>query len=418
VGTVQERYDELAKRAESSRREQLADKTDRDSGRIGDLRARGRFEAVFEEFRKHVVASGRDDILLRQTGCTGRCSREPIVGIFAPRQIPIKYERVDRELVHKIFTSHIQNNQPVLDRVLDGPIERVHTYEFLCCGSHRCGWEEGSSLESSLPDLIQQAGIDLDQVGIARASCFGACSAETEKTCSHMLIKPDKVLYRICSADDLQEIVQQHIQKGQVVERLRVSGKTIGRKFFEIYGDVAFFNRQTRVALRHNGVVDPASITEYFHYRGFQALARVLDQGDPRWVIEQVKQSKLRGRGGGGFPTGEKWAMAARAAEKTRYLICNADEGDPGAFMDRSMLESDPFNVVEGMIIGGYAIGATRGFFYVRAEYPLAIERIQNAIDSAGNTASWAGTSSDRISISTSKSGSAPERSCAARRRR
>ncbi len=171
-----------------------------------------------------------------------------------------------------------------------------------------------------------------------------------------------------------------HIRGGQVVTRLQVGGKTIGRKFFEIYGDVAFFNRQTRVVLRHNGVVDPGSIAEYFHYRGFQALANVLEKGDPNWVIEQVRQSKLRGRGGGGYPTGEKWAMGARAAEKTRYIICNADEGDPGAFMDRSMLESDPFNVVEGMIIGGYAIGASRGFFYVRAEYPLAIERIQNAI--------------------------------------
>jgi len=146
--------------------------------------------------------------------------------------------------------------------------------------------------------------------------------------------------------------------RGKLVERLIVPGKTIGRKFFELYGDVAFFNQQTRVALRHNGVIDPESIEEYFHYRGFEGLAKVLDRGEAKWVIDEITDSKLRGRGGGGYPTGKKWAMGAAAADPTRYLICNADEGGPGAFMDRSVLESDPFNVIEGMIIGGFAIGA------------------------------------------------------------
>ncbi|MCS7238799.1 MAG: 4Fe-4S binding protein [Thermoguttaceae bacterium] len=148
----------------------------------------------------------------------------------------------------------------------------------------------------------------------------------------------------------------------------------------ELYGDVAFFNRQTRVALRHNGVLDPTSIEEYFHYRGFEALATVLERNDPGWVIDQVTRSKLRGRGGAGYPTGRKWALAAASSDPVRYIICNADEGDPGAFMDRSMLESDPFNVIEGMIIGAFAIRAHRGFVYVRAEYPLAVERVENAI--------------------------------------
>jgi len=380
VGTVQDRYKELAASAEQIRREKFENAPILiQVGSATCEHAAGSRE-VLDEFRKHVAASGRDDIILHQTGCTGRCSREPIVGIFMPGQLPIKYERVDRELVHQIFTGHIQKNTPILARVLDGPVDRVYDFELLCCGSHRCGWREGTELESALPGLLQEAGVDLQRVKIARASCFGACSAATEKTCSHILVKPQKTLYRVCSSDDLREIIREHIQGGRVVERLRVGGKTIGRKFFEIYGDVAFFNRQTRVALRHNGVVDPTSIAEYFHYRGFQALARVLDQGDSAWVIDQVTASRLRGRGGGGFPTGKKWAMAAAASEKTRYIVCNADEGDPGAFMDRSMLESDPFNVVEGMILGGFAIGAHRGFFYVRAEYPLAIERIQNAI--------------------------------------
>ncbi len=232
-----------------------------------------------------------------------------------------------------------------------------------------------------LEEQLRAAGLGPDKVRVTTGSCFGACSLDDAGRRSHLLVRPDKILYRVADEADVAEIVREHLLGGRVVERLKVPGKTIGRKFLELYGDVAFFNRQSRIALRHNGVIDPESIEEYFHYRGFQALAKVLERGNPKWVIDEIGKSRLRGRGGGGFPTGDKWAMAARAADPTRYIICNADEGDPGAFMDRSMLESDPLNVVEGMIIGGYAIGANRGFFYVRAEYPMAIRRIQTAID-------------------------------------
>jgi NADH:ubiquinone oxidoreductase subunit F (NADH-binding)/(2Fe-2S) ferredoxin len=336
---------------------------------------------VLDEFRKHIAATGRDDIVLHQTGCTGRCSREPIVGVLAPGQMPVKYERVDRELVHKIFTQHLQQGQPVLDRVLDSTPEGPPQYDILVCGSERCGWRGPHEFSDVLREHLTQAGVEENRVRITTASCFGACSMAEAGEVSHMLVRPDKVLYRIADEQQVEQVVREHVIGGKPVENLRVLGKTIGRKFFELYGDVAFFNRQTRIALRHNGVVDPDRIDEYFHYRGFEALAAVLERGDPGWVIEQMTRAKLRGRGGGGYLTGKKWAMAAAAAEKTRYLICNADEGDPGAFMDRSMLESDPLNVVEGMLIGGYAIGAERGFFYVRAEYPLAIRRIQAAID-------------------------------------
>ncbi|MGO8689237.1 MAG: NADH-ubiquinone oxidoreductase-F iron-sulfur binding region domain-containing protein [Thermoguttaceae bacterium] len=336
---------------------------------------------VAAEFRNHMAASGRTDILLHRTGCTGRCSREPIVGVLIPGQMPVKYERVDRQAVHDIFTQHILGGKPLLDRVLDGPAEPVAQREILICGSVRCGWKGEKTFAAVLGQRLAAAGVGPQQAHVTTGSCFGACNLEDAGNRSHLLIRPDKILYRVTGEADLDEIIREHILGGRVVERLKVPGKTIGRKFLELYGDVAFFNRQSRIALRHNGVLDPESIEEYFHYRGFQALAKVLDKGSPKWVIEEIGRSKLRGRGGGGFPTGEKWAMAAKAAEKTRYLICNADEGDPGAFMDRSMLESDPLNVVEGMIVGGYAIGAARGFFYVRAEYPMAIRRIQNAID-------------------------------------
>jgi NADH:ubiquinone oxidoreductase subunit F (NADH-binding)/(2Fe-2S) ferredoxin len=283
-------------------------------------------------------------------------------------------------MVHRIFTEHIQQGRPVFDHILDGPIEKFAKYELLVCASIRCGWKGPKSFDESLAEKLKAAGLSPDQVSINHASCFGACNTGETGQFSHMLVRPDKTLYRIKSEADLDEIVRLHLVGGRPVERLMVSGKTIGRKFLEIYGDVVFFNRQSRVALRHNGIIDPESIEEYFHYRGFQALAKVLEVGKPEWVIEQITTSKLRGRGGGGFPTGQKWKMGHEAGDPIRYLICNADEGDPGAFMDRSMLESDPLNVVEGMIIGGFAIGAHQGFFYVRAEYPMAIKRIQNAI--------------------------------------
>jgi len=286
--TIAERYQALADRAAAALRRQATDRKIRVQVGSAPCEEAAGSRAVFEEFQKHIAASGRDDIALHQTGCTGRCSREPIVGVFVPGQVPVKYERVDREAVHAIFTQHLLQGRPVLDRILDGPVEQL------------------------------PAPKDF--------------------------------------------------------------GKTMGWQFLDLYGDVAFFNRQSRVALRRNGVIDPESIEEYFHFEGFQALAKVLEKNNPKWVIEEIAKSKLRGRGGGGSPTGEKWKRGAAARDKTRYLICNADEGDPGAFMDRSMLESDPLNVIEGMTIGGFAIGAHQGFFYVRAEYPMAIRRIEHAI--------------------------------------
>jgi NADH:ubiquinone oxidoreductase subunit F (NADH-binding)/(2Fe-2S) ferredoxin len=336
---------------------------------------------VLDEFRKHIAASGRDDIIIHQTGCTGRCSREPIVGIMIPGQMPVKYQQVDRNLVHRIFTEHILQGKPVLDHILDGPVEKLSKYEILTCGGMRCGWKGNKPFATLLAEKLNAAGLTGEQVHVTTASCFGACNTADAGQYSHLLIRPDKVLYRVGTEADLDEIIGQHLLGGHPVRHLEVPGKTVGRKFLELYGDVSFFNRQSRIALRHNGVIDPDSIEEYFHYRGFHALAQVLEKNDSKWVIQEIMKSNLRGRGGGGFPTGKKWEMGHNADDPVRYLICNADEGDPGAFMDRSMLESDPFNVVEGMIIGGFAIGAHRGFFYVRAEYPMAIERIQHAID-------------------------------------
>lgn len=378
---VQDFYRDLVKKAEgkiSSRKEQ--DKIKIQVGSATCEHAAGSRE-VYDEFRKHIESSGRDDITLHKTGCTGRCSREPIVGVLVPGKMPVKYEQVDRELVHEIFISHIQGGKPLMKHVLDATREKMHKYDFLFCDSQRCGWEGGGRIKDVFVEKLRDAGVDMDTVQVSVGSCFGACNKETAGHCTHVLVRPSKVLYRVTDEDDLDDIIEKHVLHSKIDHEHELSDGVIGQEFFDLYGDVAFFNRQCRIALRNSGVVNPENIEEYIHYKGFQALSKVLKKGDPQWIIEEVTTSMLRGRGGGGYPTGKKWANAVMSDEKTKYIICNADEGDPGAFMDRSMLESDPFSIVEGMIIGGYAIGASHGFFYVRAEYPLAIRRIQNALD-------------------------------------
>jgi len=335
---------------------------------------------VRAEFDKHIKASGRTDIVLRQTGCTGRCSREPIVDVSIPGHLPVKYELVTRELVHEIFTSHVLGGEPVTDHILDAVGEPGRKYEFLVCKCAECSGGPEGDFGKRLTAKLHAAGIGDDRCVVLESSCFGLCQHEQVGKVGHVLVRPGKVLYRVTTEADLDEIIASHVQADTVVERLVVEDQPASQRFFELYGDVAFFNRQTRLALRNSGVIDPESIQEKIHYKGFAPLATVLDSGDPQWVIDQVTASGLRGRGGGGFPTGTKWASAATQPSDVKYIICNADEGDPGAFMDRSMLEGDPFSVVEGMTIGAFAIGAHQGYIYVRAEYPLAIERLENAI--------------------------------------
>ncbi len=251
------------------------------------------------------------------------------------------------------------------------------------CDAHRCHAAFKDDLETAFNAEIDKAGLSPERVSVLRVGGLGFCSAAREDISVCVLVRPDNAVYFIRGQEDVARIVREHLGEGRIVDELRCQGEPISRRFFDLYGDVAFFSRQSRIALRNAGVVNPESIDEYMRYNGFRALSHALAKGDPEWVIAQVTASKLRGRGGGGFPTGLKWKSARASAETTRYIICNADEGDPGAFMDRSMLESDPFSVVEGMILGGFAIGAQRGFFYVRAEYPLAIRRIEHAL-SAG----------------------------------
>ncbi|MBN2480022.1 MAG: 4Fe-4S binding protein [Parachlamydiales bacterium] len=233
---------------------------------------------------------------------------------------------------------------------------------------------------------------------LKRVGCTGRCSLEP--IVSVFIPSQKLVVYKQVDAAAVHEIFMSHVIGGKPVEKYlllkecsllksptkaqkTLESKPITHEFFEVYGDVPFYCQQTRIALRNSGLIDPLSIYEYIKFGGFKSVAKILDQNDPKSVIEEVQKSKLRGRGGAGFLTGKKWSFITEKSKKPIYMICNADEGDPGAFMDRSMLESDPFSVIEGMIIAGFAIGAEKGFFYIRAEYPLAVERIEKAIQIA-----------------------------------
>lgn len=334
---------------------------------------------VWQEFERNIRASSRNDIYLHRVGCTGRCSREPIVGILAPGKMPVKYQKVNRDTAHEIFMRHVIGGDVVQEAALDESAA-VELRQVIYCAVRHCNGFSGKDMGTVLQAEIEKAGIDPHTVQLTCVSGMGFCSMHRESGAACMMVRPENVIYFVKSAADIHRIVHEHLKNNKVVDDLVTREESLSKRFYDIYGDLAFFNQQNRIALRNAGVIDPESIDEYILYNGFRALATVLEKGDPDWVIDQISNSKLRGRGGGGYPTGLKWKSARNNTEPMRYLICNADEGDPGAFMDRSMLESDPFSVIEGMLIGGYAIGAQRGFFYVRAEYPLAIKRIEHAL--------------------------------------
>ncbi|MBP7653652.1 NADH-quinone oxidoreductase subunit NuoF, partial [Candidatus Dependentiae bacterium] len=193
-------------------------------------------------------------------------------------------------------------------------------------------------------------------------------------------ILPENLNYAKADEKLVDRIIDDYLIKGiEVIENQFECNELVNR-FFENFGNYNYFNKQLRLTLRNCGIIDPESLDDYFKVDGFKALAKVLTDMTPQDVIDEIKKSGLRGRGGGGYPTFQKWTNGSRAEGKQKYIICNADEGDPGAFMDRSTIEGDPFSVIEGMAIAGYAVGADKGFVYIRAEYPLAIKRLKNAI--------------------------------------
>ncbi len=250
----------------------------------------------------------------------------------------------------------------------------------LICGGTGCTSSGSAKIHEAFDEHLAKHGL-ADEVKVVMTGCFGLCALGPV-----VIIHPEGTFYSRVTPEDVEEIVSEHLLKGRVVERLvyNDTGSETAEELAHVsLNDTAFYKTQQRVVLRNCGVIDPEDINEYIAMDGYAALGKVLTEMTPEDVIKVVTDSGLRGRGGGGFPTGRKWALTAPNKAPQKYVVCNADEGDPGAFMDRSVLEGDPHCIIEAMAIAGYAIGATQGYVYVRAEYPIAVHRLQVAINQA-----------------------------------
>ncbi len=262
---------------------------------------------------------------------------------------------------------------------LDRPVEpspENHKIDILVCGVAGCASSGSLKVADAIDEQIRVNNLG-EQVKVIKTGCFGMCAEGPI-----VMICPEHIMYTKVTEEDVREIFNEHIIGGRVVKRLMAS-ENEHEEIQDRLPKIPFYSMQKRIALLNCGIIDPENIEEYIALDGYQALAKVLNEMEPDDVIDEIKKSGLRGRGGGGFPTGRKWESSAVVQDHEKYVICNADEGDPGAFMDRSILEGDPHSVIEAMIINGYAVGSHQGYIYVRAEYPVAVQRLNIAIKQA-----------------------------------
>ena len=269
-------------------------------------------------------------------------------------------------------------DQPVQEAYTASPCTKAQGdgYEILVCGGTGCRASQSAQIMENLQTAIEKAGLQ-DKAKVIRTGCFGFC----EKGPIVKII-PDNTFYVQVKPSDATEIIQEHIVNGHKVERLLyVNPET--KCAVPDSKHIRFYQKQLRIALRNCGFIDPENINEYIARDGYEALGKALTEMTPDEVIKEIMDSGLRGRGGGGFPTGLKWQITRKEQAPQKYVVCNADEGDPGAFMDRSILEGDPHSIIEAMAINGYCTGASKGLVYIRAEYPLAVHRLQVAIKQA-----------------------------------
>ncbi len=273
----------------------------------------------------------------------------------------------------------VKEFKPVLDLRENHTDAIPDKRDILVCGGTGCTSSDSLQIIENLKEEIEKAGLS-DHAMVHLTGCFGFCAMGPI-----VKVYPDNVFYVHVKPEDANEIVQSHIANNQVVERLLFEEPALNHQKVKKHEDMSFYKKQLRIALRNCGHINPEDITEYIANDGYLALAKCLEEMTPQEVIEEMKKSGLRGRGGAGFPTGVKWESASKnpAVNGKKFIVCNADEGDPGAFMDRSLLEGDPNSVLEAMAIAGYAVGASQGYIYIRAEYPLAIDRLKIAIAQA-----------------------------------
>ena len=253
-------------------------------------------------------------------------------------------------------------------------LARAHV---LVCGGTGCTSSGSEKIINALESALKEKNLE-NEIKVVKTGCFGLCALGPI-----MIVYPEGVFYSMVTPEDIPEIVEEHFLKGRVVKRLVYKETLTEGDSVKSLNEVDFYKNQMRIALRNCGVINPEDIDEYIAYDGYKALGKVLTEMKPQEVIDEIKKSGLRGRGGAGFSTGMKWQFTADAPGDKKFVACNADEGDPGAFMDRSVLEGDPHSLIEAMAIAAYAVGADRGFVYIRAEYPIAVKRLNIAIEQA-----------------------------------
>ena len=253
-------------------------------------------------------------------------------------------------------------------------LARAHV---LVCGGTGCTSSGSEKLINKFESSLAEKGLT-DEIKVIKTGCFGLCALGPI-----VIVYPEGAFYSMVSEDDVEEIVEEHLLKGRIVKRLLYKETVVDENNIKSLNEVDFYKKQQRIALVNCGVINPEEIDEYIAFGGYTALGKVLTEMQPQDVIDVIKESGLRGRGGGGFPTGLKWQFTANAEGDKKFVACNADEGDPGAFMDRSILEGDPHSVIEAMAIAAYAVGADQGYIYIRAEYPIAVGRLNIAIKQA-----------------------------------
>jgi len=253
-------------------------------------------------------------------------------------------------------------------------LARAHV---LVCGGTGCTSSGSEKIITKFESCLAEKGLS-DEIKVIRTGCFGLCALGPI-----VIVYPEGAFYSMVSEDDIEEIVEEHLLKGRIVKRLLYQETVVDDNNIKSLNEVDFYSKQQRIALKNCGVINPEAIEEYIAFGGYTALGKVLTEMKPQEVIDVIKESGLRGRGGGGFPTGLKWQFTANSVSDKKFVACNADEGDPGAFMDRSILEGDPHALIEAMAIAAYAVGADQGYVYIRAEYPIAVNRLNIAIEQA-----------------------------------
>ncbi|MCK5862930.1 MAG: NAD(P)H-dependent oxidoreductase subunit E, partial [Candidatus Hydrogenedentes bacterium] len=257
-------------------------------------------------------------------------------------------------------------------------MSNIHSHVLICAGAG-CVASGAHAVSAAMEEALKKHGL-ADEIDLIHTGCLGPCAVGPVA-----VVYPDGVFYQGLTPEDAEEIVIEHLLKGRPVSRLNFQVPATAQVIPALQ-EISFFQQQQKIVLRNCGTIDPTSIEEYIARDGYEALSKVLTEMTPEQVTDTVKKSGLRGRGGAGFLTGMKWEFTRKASGDKKYVLCNADEGDPGAFMDRSVLEGDPHSVIEAMIIAGYAIGSDQGYVYVRAEYPLAVERLENALKQSRET--------------------------------